>query len=792
MALDHNKNSLDETFAEIEKHRTFEYDTGECPALVPVYLSSTSGLSEMAEDEWADLEELLQAPSCDPRSDWELAAACLTAHELFSEHGLHLDLNCQNWQPTEKQSTILIDFVEQKFSDWPTGDGTLAFAYRDARCILFQQKLAVYECQLAAKEKSKQPRAKVKKPTAFAQIDKALAGVKTHVDSLELDALIRRLCRSINFKTDLQALNYLVDRFVESNHIRLGKRDARKVVNRIVAEQATANRPKRGADTTPVVNEWSDHEMAEFAQDRLRDAVDGNGDPVIYVFKGDVCDLQEGSRRMLSEAQFGTILDSNTHWLRRKGEDDKRIEFAPKQIVRHNYNRLDKEYAVLAEVKSSPFFASDGRRVDTAGYDKLSETFLDCELDVPAVSAEPSPEEVNEAKRLLIEEMMGDFPFEGIVDRHERMNRGLRNEPGSQPMPSIAHAVCMCIERSVRDLIAGPTPVYAPTKPAPGTGAGRLVGAITLAATGRKAAAEPMPTSDEEYAKVMGAHINHSSEFTFFDNMNAAISLGSFASNVSEGRVRTRLLGSSRMVEADVRHTWVAAANNIKGTSEILRRMVMIELDAKTPNPENRTGFRHPDLEAWTQENRPKLVWAILTLVQNWVAKGMKPWTGRPKASFEAWSRVMGGILRDAEIRGFLENEARLRSYGATGGDNGVEMFIQHLASTHCDGTLFRAGGTAEVRGRKEVAVFSIKDELNVADDGKPLLLDGWGYNREDGSYNHARGIVTAFRETALRAYEVASFEGNQEVRYAISFMEAPDPQSQNQYFWEMSKHRMD
>lgn len=176
MALDHNKNSLDEIFAEIENQRAFEYDTGECPALEPVYLSSTSGLSGMAEDEWADLEELLQTPSSDPRSDWELAAACLTAHELFSKHGLHVDLTCQNWQPTKKQAAILIDFVEQRFSDWPTGDRTLAFAYRDARCILFQQKLEVYDRQRVVEEKSKQPRAKVKKPTAFAQIDKALAG----------------------------------------------------------------------------------------------------------------------------------------------------------------------------------------------------------------------------------------------------------------------------------------------------------------------------------------------------------------------------------------------------------------------------------------------------------------------------------------------------------------------------------------------------------------------------------------------------------------------------------------
>jgi hypothetical protein len=199
------------------------------------------------------------------------------------------------------------------------------------------------------------------------------------------------------------------------------------------------------------------------------------------------------------------------------------------------------------------------------------------------------------------------------------------------------------------------------------------------------------------------------------------------ASNVSEGRVRTRLLGSSRMIEAEVRHTWIAAANNIKGTSEILRRMVMIELDAKTPNPEKRSGFRHADLEAWVNEHRPELVWAILTLVQNWIAKGMKPWSGKAKASFEAWSRVMGGILRDAEIRGFLENEDRLRSYGATGGDSGIEVFIQHLAERHASGASFRAGGTSEFRGRKGDPDSSIMNELNIADDGTPLLLDGWG-----------------------------------------------------------------
>jgi hypothetical protein len=305
------------------------------------------------------------------------------------------------------------------------------------------------------------------------------------------------------------------------------------------------------------------------------------------------------------------------------------------------------------------------------------------------------------------------------------------------------------------------------------------------------------PRTEEEYTKVMGAQISQGDEYVFFDNMNAALDLGPFASNVSEGRVRTRLLGSSRMIEAVVSHTWIAAANNIKGTAEILRRMVMIELDAKVPNPELRTGFKHIDLEGWVLENRPKLVWAILTLIQNWIAKGMKPWTGRPKASFEAWSRVMGGILRDAGIRGFLDNEERLRSYGATGGESGVDILIQSMAADHDDGAIFRSGGKAKVRGHESKPVFSILEVLNCADDGQPLLMKNWGYNSEDNQYNHARSIKERFRDVARRSYEVTLFEvpavGEQEVevRYAISFDEHPDPRSQQQFYWIMNKTKI-
>jgi glutamate-ammonia-ligase adenylyltransferase len=41
----------------------------------------------------------------------------------------------------------------------------------------------------------------------------------------------------------------------------------------------------------------------------------------------------------------------------------------------------------------------------------------------------------------------------------------------------------------------------------------------------------------------------------------------------------------------------------------------------------------------------------------------MQDWSGKPLGSFETWSQIMGGILEDAEIEGFLEN---LKGFRAT------------------------------------------------------------------------------------------------------------------------------
>jgi hypothetical protein len=96
-------------------------------------------------------------------------------------------------------------------------------------------------------------------------------------------------------------------------------------------------------------------------------------------------------------------------------------------------------------------------------------------------------------------------------------------------------------------------------------------------------------------------------------------------------------------------------ANNAEFSDDLLRRSLRIRQDAGVEKPALRTGFKHPNLRKWVADNRSQLLHAVLTLVQAWVASGCKPYSGKPLASYESWSAVVGGILETVGIGHFLE-----------------------------------------------------------------------------------------------------------------------------------------
>lgn len=122
---------------------------------------------------------------------------------------------------------------------------------------------------------------------------------------------------------------------------------------------------------------------------------------------------------------------------------------------------------------------------------------------------------------------------------------------------------------------------------------------------------------------------------------------GALASALTAALWSDRLLGTNVTLTVPVRCVWVTTANNPTMTTEIARRTIRIRLDPKQDRPWQRTGFRHTNLIAWTDENRARLIHAALVLIRAWAANG-QPRSTTTLGSFERWATVMGGILGTA------------------------------------------------------------------------------------------------------------------------------------------------
>jgi hypothetical protein len=139
------------------------------------------------------------------------------------------------------------------------------------------------------------------------------------------------------------------------------------------------------------------------------------------------------------------------------------------------------------------------------------------------------------------------------------------------------------------------------------------------------------------------------------DNVNARLGGSALAAALTKVEWSDRVVGTSRLAKAGMRCLWLATGNNVAMTTELARRVVRCRIDAGVPRPHLRAGFRHGDLRGWATDNRPRLIWAALTLVQNWLARG-RPDGPVTLGSYEGYARVVGGILLAAGIDGFLAN----------------------------------------------------------------------------------------------------------------------------------------
>ena len=94
--------------------------------------------------------------------------------------------------------------------------------------------------------------------------------------------------------------------------------------------------------------------------------------------------------------------------------------------------------------------------------------------------------------------------------------------------------------------------------------------------------------------------------------------------------------------------------------------MVLCSLDCDHEAPEDRTGFKHSNVEQFAKDNRSRLVVACLTILRAFVVAG-KPYSGNRLGSFESWSETICGAVVFAELPNPLETVSVVREQDNSG-----------------------------------------------------------------------------------------------------------------------------
>lgn len=346
----------------------------------------------------------------------------------------------------------------------------------------------------------------------------------------------------------------------------------------------------------------------------------------------------------------------------------------------------------LVELVQAPVFVGDGDLISTPGFHEKSGIYYARPngLKVPAVPHIVGPDHVAEARRILIEELLGDFELDG-VSRPDLMAAALGGDAKNPPPASVLNAIGALMEQFARPMINGPLMPHLITKTAKGAGGGLLSNAIQIIVEGTPSS-RPMPKYEEERRKGLTTAYKSGARYICYDNIAGELSSPSLATATTEPVWTDRILQRSSEISIPITASHMLVGIRPLLSDELRRRMSLIEMKPQTAKPEDRKDFRHEDLLAYVRANRGQIIWAVLVLAKNWIQKGCPAPTHAPViGSYNAYRYVVGGIIEAAATNWttWQGNRAALNEIASDGED---EEIVNLLCAWWHHGELANAG----------------------------------------------------------------------------------------------------
>lgn len=424
--------------------------------------------------------------------------------------------------------------------------------------------------------------------------------------------------------------------------------------------------------------ECADRFPSLMAEEALAALVQGNEPPALFRRDGALVCLGERDDgapaiRELTLSDLRGRLDLAAYWVRTSERGRVAASSAPAEVVNVLWSVSPwKYFPVLDGIVAAPVYSKEGRLCGVPGYLSGARLYYHATGEPPALPGEkPTSEELMNARELLMEEFLGDFPF---VDDASKAN-----------------ALALLLTPFVRAMVDGPVPMFFLDKPTPSTGASLLAEALISVFDPAQAVPTPAVQDPDEWRKSITALLLDGGSHVFLDNVNHRLNSAELAAAITAGVWKTRRLSTAETVTLPCRQIWVVTGNNLSATDELVNRACWIRLDAGVERPESREGFRHPHLLRWVGTERRRLQHACLTLVQAWLAEG-GPRMGIPWRTFTPWTEVLGGILAVAFVPGFLANREALRDKADTE-TQGMKQFVELWRDAHAS----QVAGVAEL-----------------------------------------------------------------------------------------------
>lgn len=358
-------------------------------------------------------------------------------------------------------------------------------------------------------------------------------------------------------------------------------------------------------------------------------------------------------------AQLRERLTFVAQWRKRSRDGNERSAHPPEWTVGAVHARGEwPGVRPLAGVIEAPALRPDGSIIEVPGYDPTTELLYWPNADFWPVMPKPTHEDAVRALTTLNEPFV-DFPFEKPEHR--------------------SAMIATVLTTFARHAFAGSVPMTVVDANAPGAGkslSSDLVGTIS---TGRPMARMANTRDDDEMRKRLMSLALSADPLLLIDNVEGVLGSASLNLAITGEALKDRILGTNDAPSVRLVTQFLATGNNIVLDGDTTRRALHVRLQTDYERPEERAGFRHPDIRAWTRANRPALVCAALTVLRGYFVagrpdQGLKPW-----GSFEGWSSLIRNTLAWAgwpdpgltreELKGASDGDAEILDLLITGWD---------------------------------------------------------------------------------------------------------------------------